>query len=131
MARFGHLRTAGWADWKIDPHPTMPIDEAHLENGYRMSVGPSFLTKGSFGYNIYGPPTEQEEWPEIATSKVHGKEEYPRNPHRWSHDFLTREQARAAAEKHYEQLFPLGTDTGGHDSGVDYDDIIRNHRDYL
>ena len=117
-------RTAGWADWKNDDSPGFLLDKATLENGHRLSVGQSFLTPGSWGYNIYGPATEDDEWPEIASGPAtHGKEEYPRDPSRWSHDFLTREQAREAAEKHYEKLFPIGTDTGGHDSGVDYSDL--------
>ena len=124
-------KTAGWADWKIDDDLRFPVDSATLENGHRLSVGKSFLTDGAWGYQIYGPPTEEEEWPKIAESPVHGEKEFPHLPDKWSHDRLTREQARDAAEKHYEQLFPLGTDTGSHDSGVDYDDIMRNYKDYL
>lgn len=117
MAKFRHLRTAGWADWRNDDSPGFPLDVAHLENGHRFSVGQSFLTPGAWGYNIYGPATEDEEWPQIAESPVHmvnGKER---------HQNLTREQAREAAEQHYQKLFPIGTDTGSHDSGVDYSDL--------
>jgi hypothetical protein len=47
-------------------------------------------------------------------------------------DFIpTLEQAKKQAEQHYQRIFPLGTDTGKHDSGVDYDDIMRNYRDHL
>jgi hypothetical protein len=116
-------RTAGWADWKADNTPGFPTDLATLENGHRLNVGQSFLTPGAWGYNIYGPATEDNEWPEIATSpviNVQGKER---------HENLTREQARDAAEKHYERLFPIGTDTGKHDSGVDYDDLGKFLRD--
>lgn len=39
------------------------------------------------------------------------------------HHFPTPEHAMEAVEKAYSQMFPLGTNTGGHDSGVDYSDL--------
>lgn len=36
-----------------------------------------------------------------------------------------RESAIAAAESAYQQMFPLGTNTGNHDSGVDYSDLSK------
>lgn len=35
----------------------------------------------------------------------------------------TLEHAHRQAEDHYQKLFPVGTDTGSHDSGVDYSDL--------
>ena len=120
----GRRVTAGWADWKSDDSvPSFPLDSATLENGHRLSVGQSFLTPGSWGYTIYGAPTEDNEWPQIAESPVINKDTHPNYPNAWKHEMLTREQARDAAEKHYEKLFPIGTDTGSHDSGVDYSDL--------
>lgn len=43
----------------------------------------------------------------------------------------TREHAQSQAEDAYRRLYPIGTNTGGHDSGVDYDDFFRNLNDYL
>jgi len=38
-------------------------------------------------------------------------------------NFPTREHAMRAAEEAYQKHFPIGTDTGGHDSGTDYSDL--------
>jgi hypothetical protein len=35
----------------------------------------------------------------------------------------TREHAQAQAEEVYRRLHPIGTNTGGHDSGTDYSDL--------
>lgn len=35
----------------------------------------------------------------------------------------TLEDAKAQAQAHYQKMFPIGTNTGGHDSGVDYGDL--------
>lgn len=37
--------------------------------------------------------------------------------------FPTREHAMRAAEEAYQKHFPIGTNTGGHDSGTDYSDL--------
>ena len=36
---------------------------------------------------------------------------------------MSADEAKQLAEEHYQRLFPLGTDTGRHDSGVDYSDL--------
>jgi hypothetical protein len=42
----------------------------------------------------------------------------------WHRDYIpTLEDAKAEAEEHYKKMFPLGTNTGKHDSGVDYSDL--------
>lgn len=33
------------------------------------------------------------------------------------------DEAKQQAQKHYQKIFPIGTDTGFHDSGVDYSDL--------
>lgn len=35
----------------------------------------------------------------------------------------TLEEAQQQAQEHYQRLFPIGTSTGGHDSGLDYSDL--------
>lgn len=37
--------------------------------------------------------------------------------------YPTREHAMRAVEERYRQKFPIGTNTGPHDSGVDYSDL--------
>jgi hypothetical protein len=37
----------------------------------------------------------------------------------------TLEHAKAQAQNHYQNMFPIGTDTGSHDSGVDYSDLSK------
>lgn len=37
--------------------------------------------------------------------------------------YPSKEEAMAAIEKKYRETFPVGTDTGTHDSGVDYSDL--------
>jgi hypothetical protein len=43
--------------------------------------------------------------------------------------YPSREHAMRAIEKRYREKFPIGTSTGGHDSGVDYSDINQIMRD--
>lgn len=41
----------------------------------------------------------------------------------------TFEHARQQAENHYQKMFPMGTSTGTHDSGMDYSDLNSLMRD--
>lgn len=40
------------------------------------------------------------------------------------------EEAKSGIENKYKELYPIGTNTGTHDSGVDYSDL-NSFKDYL
>lgn len=106
------------------------------------------------------PPTDPDHWWNQSPARSHtpaGQRDLEHHPysHTWlaaggdtaySHNLYTedapgeivhkrpiatREEAQREAEEHYQKMFPIGTSTGFHDSGVDYDDIMKNYRDYL
>lgn len=108
-------RTAGWADWKVtDEWPHLGggahSEEARLENGHRLNV-----SSGTWGSNR---PPWRWYWGiyDADDNHVIGSGDHDPPPH-------SPEEARQAAEAAYQKLFPIGTDTGGHDSGVDYSDL--------
>ena len=104
-------------DWRRHPKYD-DITQAKLENGHTLETGRSMLTNGAYGYTIYGPPTEDNQYGEKLTESPtvgHGQ-------HR-QHPQLNEQAAQRDAEEHYKRLFPMGTNTGGHDSGVDYSDL--------
>ena len=109
-----------------------------MENGHWLQVnGLPNHPDPRVGYgamiNLGGHPetpwaeTQHERIPlaPFATSGPH--EEIP---HLRRESFPSREQAMRFAEDHYRKLFPIGTNTGPHDSGVDYSDL-NSFKDYL
>lgn len=116
-------KTAGWADWRVTAtypqyHPEARDEKAQLENGHYLTIG-----SGNWNNN------RGDRW----FWHVHDGE--GNSIHDWSTEDnqpeYSAEAAKEKAERAYQRLFPLGTDTGSHDSGVDYDDIMRNYKDYL
>lgn len=151
MAKFRHLRTAGWGDWT--PH----VDDdgscrpfylqgygmegnhdhhlAHLENGHKLEV----LGVGRQSWNeepnrwvaFYHDGQTDDRYPNTRPQDGHSVINPDHHPSPGNHFWPSKEHAMQAAENAYQKAYPIGTDTGGHDSGVDYDDIMRNYRDHL
>jgi hypothetical protein len=116
-------------DWRQQQHyyngderPVPPEDEhyidhwkAPLENGHQLEVlgmpnSPVRVNDKPAGYAAYvNQPT--------SNSYVHPPSDGP------THHWPSREHAMEAAEAAYQQKFPIGSDTGPHDSGVDYSDL--------
>ena len=117
----GSRRTAGMFDWK--PSKRFHDSEAtfaHLENGHQLGVFPSNPRNPEDGWDWYvwhGPKDDRGD--RNVTGGGRGWDGDDR-AYSSGHRFPTRDHAQAAAEAAYSQLFPLGTSTGGHDSGVDY-----------
>jgi hypothetical protein len=114
-------RTAGWADWKVTARypsfgPDAATHEARLENGHTMMV-----SSGQWGHgpaNIfwdYHIADQDENTLGYGGSDESGRPEHP--------IIRSAEEAKQKAEDHYRHLFPVGTNTGKHDSGVDYSDL--------
>jgi hypothetical protein len=110
-------RTAGWADWNVTARyprwgPEARTEEARLENGHSLTVS-SGNWGGTSPQHVYWDYHIQD--PHGETVAYRGMPGHPR--------IRTADEAKSLAEAHYEQLFPIGTDTGPHDSGVDYSDL--------
>lgn len=154
MAKMRH--TAGWADWQeVDPeepcrvcpwtHPERLLHRARLENGHELHAWSWDDTVTGIGKN--GPDEYGWSWAIVDPSK------YPAKRSKYEHhqdahlagdggdggdyddpghtDYIpTLEQAKQQAEQHYQKMFPIGTDTGPHDSGVDYSDL-NSFKDFL
>lgn len=95
---------------------------ADLENGHKLSVLPPHPRDPSRGWDWYlwhGQKNEHGEHPVTG-----GGQGWRNDSRAHSTDHLpTAEDAKAAAEDAYSKLFPIGTNTGPHDSGVDYSDL--------
>ena len=128
------------------PHRDRILHVAPLENGHELhawsydgklwpglgsNLGPEEL---GWNWAIVDPskypaePSKYEEHgdPEHTLAGNGGDAGDPDDP--WHRDHIpTLEDAKAEAEAHYRRLFPIGTDTGGHDSGFDYDDFFKNY----
>lgn len=121
--------TAGWADWKVierfrgsglDPD----VQQARLENGHTLNV------------SSFGRPGKMDNWDYHITDDKgevlgHGGADDDDNPTggRGGRGIKSLDEAKQLAEEHYRNLFPIGTDTGTHDSGVDYSDLNQLMRD--
>lgn len=108
-------RTAGWADWKVTAtypqyHPEARDEKAQLENGHHLTIG-----SGNWGNN------RGDRW------FWHVNDGEGNTLHSWStgggEPEYSADAAKQKAEQAYQRLFPIGTDTGKHDSGVDYSDL--------
>lgn len=139
--------TAGWADWRqVDtsgPCPICPWNHpdtirhvAPLENGHELHA---------WSYDDDGGTPEDYGW----SWAVVDPSKYPAEPNKYSghvdpeHHLLTGgddgsddgdyiptlDEAKSRAEAAYQKHVPLGTDTGTHDSGVDYSDLNQLMRD--
>lgn len=123
-------------DWKPDPAASASTERyrAALENGHVLAI----QNHGEHGWNwtLFAPAGHLEDAhggpPTPITQLVTGGgTRWEGLPGFYSTDHLpTREHARQQAEEAYQKLYPIGTDTGSHDSGVDYSDLNR-FKDYL
>ena len=123
MARFRHLRTAGWADWKVVERypsfgPEARTEQAKLENGHTLNIGSFSWGRNSnfWDYHITDHEGTPVGWGGAADDNS------PADGQRGT-GIMSADEAKQLAEEHYQRLFPLGTDTGRHDSGVDYSDL--------
>jgi hypothetical protein len=115
-------------DWKPD-HASNDTERhrAALENGHVLAI----QDHGKYGWNwtMFAPAGHMEGMnggpPETVTELVTGGgARWKGLPGFYSTDHIpTREHARQQAEEAYKRLYPIGTDTGGHDSGTDYSDL--------
>jgi hypothetical protein len=91
---------------------------APLENGHELHIWEN-LMGGGWGWAVYVPANEQEAHPDNWPASS----DYGRPGCNGIKMPKTEEEAKAAAEGAYRILFPIGTHTGEHDSGIDYSDL--------
>jgi hypothetical protein len=82
------------------------------ENGHQLNVYRVRRPDG-FAWSIYAPHPDSEN----SLTMVDGA------GHRYGEEMSSVEHAKAAAEEAYKRLYPIGTDTGPRESGVDYSDL--------
>lgn len=134
-------------DWKAYDHPSGGVEESYrtnLENGHYMVTYRNQDPDKGWSWGLFAPGTHPggenprgtyeggdgevvpydelvngggSSWSSVARWK-------PGRPHSTEH-LPTFDHARQQAEEYYRGAYPLGTDTGGHDSGVDYDSFFR------
>ena len=121
---FGGRRTVGHVfDWV--PSKKFHNSEAtfaHLENGHQLGVFTSTPRDPDEGWDWYlwhGPKDERGNREVIGGGRGWDGDDRAHSTDR----IPTADDARAAAEDAYSKMFPIGTDTGPHDSGVDYSDL--------
>lgn len=152
MARFRHLATSSAFPWRPDDREWVYGDygqyewdteawHAPLENGHRLRVWDDSQTEPSRGREAEPPSShwkggwdEGEDFPNDPDMPGYPNNQHPYWEAVYDEDsplrakaYPSREQAMRAVEQRYRQKYPLGTSTGSHDSGVDYDinDIMR------
>lgn len=133
-------------------HPNTEAYHAPLENGHRLKVWDDSITESRWGaldeqgFRLGELPPEKpgshwkggwdegEDFPNDPdmpgypnNQHPHWEAVYDENSPLRAKAYPSREQAMRAVEQRYRQKYPLGTSTGSHDSGVDYDinDIMR------
>jgi len=118
-------------DWKPDyGSKTIGTERlrAALENGHSLAI----QDHGEYGWNwsMFAPAGHMED--EAGGPPIPIRELVTGGGSRWkgvpgsyySTDHLpTKEHARQQAEEAYQKMYPIGTNTGPHDSGVDYSDL--------
>ena len=115
-------------DWKTREQyagygPGAGFYEAPMENGHTLQVSsgqwggfdPAHMF---FDYHIMDPEGQT-----LAYRGFPATDNYPPTEGTHPPRMRTVDEAKKAAEEHYKKLFPIGTDTGPHDSGVDYSDL--------
>lgn len=131
MARFRRrVSFTSDGDWKPDRFGQ--ARECRLENGHVLYCTPiRNQPEDGWQWGIYD--NNQEDPNKRACAIAQGGRNWGGFTKSDPHDHLpTFEHARQQVEEYYQRMFPLGASgAGGRDSGVDYDDIMRNYRDYL
>lgn len=99
--------------WQGVPHsedyPDHTRFEARLENGHRLSAHQPLWTGDSHWMSAIDTGNYNEDRPFDHW--------HPAGP------FNSPQEAQADAEARYRKMFPIGTNTGPHDSGIDYSDL--------
>jgi hypothetical protein len=139
----GRRKTAGWADW--NPH----VDEdgscrpfylqgagmesnhdhyfAHLENGHKLEVmgfgRQSINAEPNKWAAFYHDGQVDKKYPNLRPEDGNVVPNPDHHPSQGNHFWPSKEHAMHAAENAYQQSYPIGTNTGPHDSGTDYSDL--------
>ena len=123
-------RTAGWADWNVTARypsygPDAATHEANLENGHKMMVSSGQWGGSGPSHMFWDYHIADHDGQTLAYRGFPATDNYP--PETGSHPprMRTADEAKSAAEEHYQRLFPIGSDTGKHDSGIDYSDLSK------
>lgn len=89
---------------------------APLENGHELHIWED-LTTDLWGWAVYTPLNPMEahpdNWPASSDVCRRGHMKMA----------ATEDEAKQAVQDAYRELFPIGEETGGHDSGIDYSDL--------
>lgn len=127
------LENGHWLEVKGLPHHNIGSGYGAIINlgGHPSDQNPAFPEPGEVPYQQLliqpdGKTRPMEDFVEEEAKLQDGSVDGPgglRTRYKKLNAHPTREHAIAAAERAYQWLFPLGTDTGGHDSGVDYSDL--------
>lgn len=112
-SRWGPLKPGGSQMGDLPPEEPGSLWKAVIDQGATRSSDPD-------AYAAAGYP---DDWQPRRTPVYHNRSKLRAKA------YPTREHAIRAVEKKYRQMFPIGTDTGPHDSGVDYSDINQIMRD--
>ena len=138
MARFRHLR-ANTEDWaQTVGGEGLNVFKKPLENGHNLHVwhfDNNLDHNRGWSWAITDPslaPPSDSHHPRSSSWLAAGGDT-AHHHNQWSQDMPegaqvvhdqkipNREEAQRQVEEHYQKMFPIGTSTGGHDSGVDYD----------
>lgn len=128
MAKFRKIAFVHDSDWELNKWGTS--FESRLENGHVLFVTgpPRDRPEMGWQWGIYDknhPDPDIRAYPVRKGGQLWGGES-PDDP---SDHLPTAEHAKRQAIKNYKQMFPMGTDTGTHDSGVDYSDLNKIMRE--
>lgn len=120
-------------DWKerelrLGPNVSKTTYRAMMENGHGLVAHEADNPENGFHWSIYEPApfTPKPGSPMAGLMKLvsFGGSGRDQTPSLYSGEHLpTLEHAKQQAEQAYQELYPIGTDTGSHDSGVDYSDL--------
>ena len=109
-------------DWKVtarypEYHPEAQDAQARLENGHALNV-----SSGQWGSNRASDTYWDYDITD-ADGQIIASGGWDENGGNQRPTIRSPQEAKQRAEEHYQKLFPIGTDTGPHDSGVDYSDL--------
>lgn len=121
-------RIAGWADWKVVERypsfgPEARTERAKLENGHTLEISSGRWGGSGPQHMFWDYHIADHDGNTLAYRGFPATDNYPPETNSHPPRMRSAEEAKKEAEDHYQRLFPIGTDTGPHDSGVDYSDL--------